>query len=38
LISFDTFNQYYVKAETITIEMPQTYQTWTIGIWEPIGN
>ena len=38
LISFDTVKQYYVKVETIAIDMPQTYQTWIIGIWEPIGN
>jgi len=37
LISVDSVNQYYVKAETITIEMPQTNQTWVIGVWEPIG-
>jgi len=37
LISFDTVNQYYVKVETIAIDMPQTYQTWVIGVWEPIG-
>ena len=37
LISFDTVNQYYVKVETIAIDMPQTHQTWVIGVWEPIG-
>jgi hypothetical protein len=38
LISFDVVSQYYVKVETIAIDMPQTYQTWVIGLWEPIGN
>ena len=38
LISFDTVHQYYVKVETITVDMPQTHQTWVIGVWEPIGN
>jgi hypothetical protein len=38
LISFDTVKKYYVKVETIEIDMPQTNQTWIIGIWEPIGN
>lgn len=37
LVSLDVVEQYYVKVETITIDMPQTYQTWVIGIWEPIG-
>jgi hypothetical protein len=37
LISFDTVNPYYVKVATIAIDMPQTYQTWVIGVWEPIG-
>ena len=37
LISLDTVSRYYVKVETIAIEMPQTHQTWVIGIWEPIG-
>jgi len=36
LISFDAVDQYYVKVETIAIEMPQTHQTWVIGVWEPI--
>ena len=36
LVSFDVVKQYYARAETITIDMPQTDQTWVIGIWEPI--
>ena len=35
LISLDVINQYYTRTRTITIEMPQTQQTWVIGIWEP---
>ena len=37
LISLDTVSQYYIKVETLAVEMPQTHQTWVIGIWEPIG-
>jgi hypothetical protein len=36
LISFDAVDQYYIKVETIAIDMPQTHQTWVIGVWEPI--
>jgi hypothetical protein len=35
LISLDVISQYYTRTRTITIEMPQTQQTWVIGIWEP---
>jgi hypothetical protein len=35
LISRDVIGQYYTRTRTITIEMPQTQQTWAIGIWEP---
>lgn len=28
-------NQYYNQIDTITIEMPQTHQTWVISVWEP---
>jgi hypothetical protein len=26
----------YRKVKTITIAMPQAYQTWDIGVWEPV--
>ncbi len=35
LITPELIAQYYVQVNTITIEMPQTHQTWVIGIWEP---
>jgi hypothetical protein len=28
-------NQYYNQVDTITIEMPQTHQSWVISVWEP---
>jgi hypothetical protein len=38
LIALDIISQYYVQVDTITINMPQAYQTWFIGVWEPKGN
>jgi hypothetical protein len=35
LIALDVISQYYVQVDTVTIDMPQTDQTWVIGIWEP---
>ncbi|HEU0297019.1 MAG TPA: hypothetical protein VFR47_30045 [Anaerolineales bacterium] len=37
LIPADTVSQYYMKVDTIILEMPQTDQTWVIGVWEPKG-
>ncbi len=37
LVPPDIVNQYYIKVETITLDMPQTHQTWVIEIWEPTG-
>jgi hypothetical protein len=28
-------DEYYVRVDTITLDMPQTHQTWDIEIWEP---
>lgn len=36
LISLDMVRRYYIKTTTLTIDMPQTHQTWVIGIWEPV--
>lgn len=35
LVSLDEVEQYYKKVESFLIDMPQTSQTWVIGIWEP---
>jgi hypothetical protein len=35
LVPIDQVSEYR-KVKTITIDMPQSYQTWDIGIWEPV--
>jgi len=37
LIDLDLISRFYVQIDSITIEMPQTHQTWTIGVWAPQG-
>lgn len=37
LIAIDFVSQYYIQVDTLTIDMPQTSQTWVIGVWEPKG-
>jgi hypothetical protein len=38
LIPPDLISQYYMQVDTITVDMPQTYETWVIGVWEPKAN
>jgi len=35
LIAADFISQHYTQIDTLTIDMPQTHQTWTIDVWEP---
>lgn len=35
LLPVDLVAEYYVQVDTLTVEMPQTHQTWNIEIWEP---
>jgi len=32
----DRIDQYYVKVNTIQLDMPQTNEVWKLGVWEPI--
>jgi adenosyl cobinamide kinase/adenosyl cobinamide phosphate guanylyltransferase len=37
LIAIELIRKYYTQVDALTIEMPQTHQTWIIGVWEPQG-
>jgi len=37
LIALELISKYYTQVDTLTIDMLQSHQTWTIGVWEPQG-